>query len=170
MQHGVKMNAAPNGGQPNGGYRYYGNNNNAYQNNPFAHSSRRASNHNAHANFTNPHPNIYSQYYQHYPHSDRTFSFNTHTQQHDMQEDLLFVLEDAYDPNKITVQMTRTQLGPNGEQQRVTVERDFKSEAELNKFLKEFEENLAKNNMKKSSKPEPASSAAPAEDLIKSPG
>ena len=32
--------------------------------------------------------------------------------------------------------MTRTQLGPNGEQQRVTVERDFKNENDLNKFLK----------------------------------
>lgn len=44
------------------------------------------------------------------------------------------------------VQLTRTQLGPNGEQQRVTVERDFKSEAELNKFLKEFEDNLNKTS------------------------
>lgn len=44
------------------------------------------------------------------------------------------------------VQMTRTQVGPNGEQQRVTIERDFKSELELNKFLKEFEENLNKTS------------------------
>ena len=42
--------------------------------------------------------------------------------------------------------MTRTQVGPGGEQQRVTIERDFKSEIELNKFLKEFEENLNKTS------------------------
>ena len=72
--------------------------------------------------------------------------------------------------------MTRTQLGPNGEQQRVTVERDFKSEAELNKFLKEFEENLAKTSSKQQTKSEsfPSSrsnnSNADTEDLIKSPG
>lgn len=41
--------------------------------------------------------------------------------------------------------MTRTQKGPNGEQQRVTFERDFKNETELNKFLKDFELNLNKN-------------------------
>ena len=41
--------------------------------------------------------------------------------------------------------MTRTQMGPNGEQQRVTVERDFRNETELNKFLKDFEQNLNKN-------------------------
>ncbi len=40
--------------------------------------------------------------------------------------------------------MTRTHLGPNGEQQRVTVERDFRNETELNAFLREFEENLHK--------------------------
>lgn len=42
--------------------------------------------------------------------------------------------------------MTRTQKGPNGEQQRVTFERDFKNETELNKFLKDFELNLNKNH------------------------
>lgn len=41
--------------------------------------------------------------------------------------------------------MTRTQMGPNGEQQRVTVERDFRNESELNKFLKDFEQNLNKS-------------------------
>lgn len=44
------------------------------------------------------------------------------------------------------VQMTRTQKGPNGEQQRVTFERDFKNENELNKFLKDFELNLNKSH------------------------
>lgn len=42
--------------------------------------------------------------------------------------------------------MTRTQKGPNGEQQRVTFERDFKNENELNKFLKDFELNLNKSH------------------------
>lgn len=42
--------------------------------------------------------------------------------------------------------MTRTQKGPNGEQQRVTFERDFKNETELNKFLKDFELNLNKTH------------------------
>lgn len=41
--------------------------------------------------------------------------------------------------------MTRCQKGPNGEQQRVTFERDFKNETELNKFLKDFELNLNKH-------------------------
>ena len=68
--------------------------------------------------------------------------------------------------------MTRTQLGPNGEQQRVTVERDFKSENDLNKFLKDFEHNLNKSTTSKSSK---TATAAPHksrshDDLIKSPG
>jgi hypothetical protein len=40
--------------------------------------------------------------------------------------------------------MTRIQLGPNGEQQRVIVERDFNNEQELNVFLAEFEENVTK--------------------------
>ena len=66
--------------------------------------------------------------------------------------------------------MTRTQLGPNGEQQRVTVERDFKSEAELNRFLKEFEENLAKTSSAKQTKSESFPSRPDTEDLIKSPG
>lgn len=42
--------------------------------------------------------------------------------------------------------MTRTILGPDGEQQRVTVERDFKNEIELNSFLKQFGENMNKNS------------------------
>lgn len=42
--------------------------------------------------------------------------------------------------------MTRTQKGPNGEQQRVTFERDFKNETELNKFLKDFEQSLNKSH------------------------
>ena len=66
--------------------------------------------------------------------------------------------------------MTRTQLGPNGEQQRVTVERDFKSEAELNRFLKEFEENLAKTSTAKQTKSESFPSRTDPDDLIKSPG
>lgn len=53
--------------------------------------------------------------------------------------------------------MTRTQVGADGEQQRVTIERDFKSEIELNKFLKEFEENLNKTS---SSIPSNAKSAS----------
>ncbi|CAF0724007.1 unnamed protein product [Brachionus calyciflorus] len=80
-----------------------------------------------------------------YPTSDNTFAYS-YAYAHERPEDLLLILEDPYDSSKITVQLTRTQMGPNGEQQRVTVERDFKSEAELNKFLKEFEENLNKTS------------------------
>ena len=40
--------------------------------------------------------------------------------------------------------MTRIQMGQNGEQQRVIIERDFNSEQELNVFLAEFEENITK--------------------------
>ncbi len=40
--------------------------------------------------------------------------------------------------------MTRTILGPGGEQQRVTIERDFKNEAELNNFLRQFGDGLNK--------------------------
>ena len=40
--------------------------------------------------------------------------------------------------------MTRIQMGKNGEQQRVIIERDFNSEQELNVFLAEFEENIHK--------------------------
>jgi hypothetical protein len=46
--------------------------------------------------------------------------------------------------------MTRTQIGPNGEQQRITIERDFKNETELNKFLNDFEQNLSKAKPNKS--------------------
>ncbi len=59
-------------------------------------------------------------------------------------EDIFLVLEDAYEPNKRIVQMTRTILGPDGEQQRVTIERDFKNEVELNNFLKQFGDSLNK--------------------------
>ena len=47
--------------------------------------------------------------------------------------------------------MTRTILGPDGEQQRVTIERDFKNESELNNFLKQFGDNLNKKNTSKPS-------------------
>jgi hypothetical protein len=40
--------------------------------------------------------------------------------------------------------MSRMQLGPNGEKQRVIVERDFNNDDELNAFLAEFEENISK--------------------------
>lgn len=50
------------------------------------------------------------------------------------------------------VQLTRTQVAPNGEEQRVTIERDFKNEQDLNKFLKEFEENLHQQSSKSNSK------------------
>lgn len=71
--------------------------------------------------------------------------------------------------------MTRTQMGPNGEQQRVTVERDFKGEAELNKFLKEFEQNLNKTSTTKPTKSssymnKKRSAGNQSEDFIKSPG
>ena len=74
--------------------------------------------------------------------------------------------------------MTRTQLGPNGEQQRVTVERDFKNETDLNKFLKDFEHNLNKNTATKSTKSTHSTKATSAstnksrshEDLMKTPG
>jgi hypothetical protein len=54
--------------------------------------------------------------------------------------------------------MTRTQVGPNGEQQRVTVERDFKNENDLNKFLKDFETNLNKSSSSRPTKSTTSSS------------
>ncbi len=74
--------------------------------------------------------------------------------------------------------MTRTILGPDGEQQRVTVERDFKNESELNSFLKQFGESMIKNSSTSKSK-KPSSSfrgsftklhKSDTEDLTKSPG
>jgi hypothetical protein len=65
--------------------------------------------------------------------------------------------------------MTRTQIGPNGEQQRITVERDFKNEAELNKFLKDFEQNLSKAKPKKNKNSSSSKSKISMDDL-KSPG
>ena len=77
--------------------------------------------------------------------------------------------------------MTRTQIGPNGEQQRVTVERDFKSENDLNKFLKEFETNRNKSSSTRPTK-STAKTASPSshsrspnksrshDDLMKTPG
>lgn len=75
--------------------------------------------------------------------------------------------------------MTRTILGPDGEQQRVTVERDFKNENELNVFLKQFGENMNKNssNTPKAKKQTGSFHSSfsklnksDTEDLIKSPG
>ena len=80
--------------------------------------------------------------------------------------------------------MTRTQIGPNGEQQRVTVERDFKNENDLNKFLKDFETNLNKSSSSKPTKSTTQSAAAASssshshspsksrshDDLMKTPG
>lgn len=65
--------------------------------------------------------------------------------------------------------MTRTQIGPNGEQQRITIERDFKNEAELNKFLKDFEHNLSKAKPKKNKNSFSSKSKISMDDL-KSPG
>lgn len=42
------------------------------------------------------------------------------------------------------MQLTRTHTTVTGEEQRITIERDFKNEQELNKFLKEFEQNVNK--------------------------
>ena len=67
--------------------------------------------------------------------------------------------------------MTRTQMGPNGEQQRVTVERDFRNEAELNQFLKSFEHNMYKSGQSKPFKTETSTTkASKKDDLIKPPG
>jgi len=84
------------------------------------------------------------------------------------QPNLLFVIEDDYDPKKITVQMTRIQLGPNGEQQRVIIERDFNNEQELNVFLNEFEEKINKVSSKE---PKSKKGYSTEDDLLnKSPG
>ena len=72
--------------------------------------------------------------------------------------------------------MTRTVLGPSGEQQRVTVERDFKNEADLNVFLKQFGENMSKPTMTKAKKSSTQNnesstkSQTTTEDFTKSPG
>lgn len=71
--------------------------------------------------------------------------------------------------------MTRTILGPDGEQQRVTVERDFKNETELNTFLKQFGENMNKPSYKSKTKPATSSTStsknrASSDDFSKSPG
>lgn len=73
--------------------------------------------------------------------------------------------------------MTRTILGPDGEQQRVTVERDFKNEIELNAFLKQFGENMNKPSYKSKTKTAPSSSTPSSknrgnntDDFTKSPG
>ena len=83
------------------------------------------------------------------------------------------------------VQMTRVQLGPNGEKQRLTIERDFKSEHEMNKFFKEFEESAKSKKSKASAASASATSSThktdssssrrasvhtPHQDLIRSPG
>jgi hypothetical protein len=68
--------------------------------------------------------------------------------------------------------MTRSVMGPDGEQQRVTVERDFRNEAELNAFLKQFGESLNKttSNNKSNSKSNKSKNRSNSQDLIKSPG
>ena len=68
--------------------------------------------------------------------------------------------------------MTRTQLATNGEQQRVTVERDFRNEAELNMFLKEFQKNISKTTSKQQSAKSPSNfkSHSFTEDFARSPG
>ncbi len=50
--------------------------------------------------------------------------------------------------------MSRMQTGPNGEKQRVIVERDFNNDDELNAFLAEFEENISKVAAQEASKTE----------------
>ena len=64
--------------------------------------------------------------------------------------------------------MTRIQLGPNGEQQRVIIERDFNNEQELNVFLNEFEEKINKVSSKE---PKSKKGYSTEDDLLnKSPG
>lgn len=64
--------------------------------------------------------------------------------------------------------MTRIQLGPNGEQQRVIIERDFNNEQELNAFLNEFEDKINKVHSKE---PKSKKSYSSDDDLLnKSPG
>ena len=64
--------------------------------------------------------------------------------------------------------MTRIQLGPNGEQQRVIIERDFHTEQELNVFLAEFEENITKVTEKEREKDQVNKETA--NENFKSPG
>lgn len=64
--------------------------------------------------------------------------------------------------------MTRIQMGQNGEQQRVIIERDFNSEQELNVFLAEFEENITKVTEKEREKEK--SKKETSSDSFKSPG
>ena len=69
--------------------------------------------------------------------------------------------------------MTRSIIGPDGEQQRVTVERDFRNEVELNAFLKQFGDSLNNKATKKSHKTtsaKPRANTTNNEDLIKPPG
>lgn len=70
--------------------------------------------------------------------------------------------------------MTRIQLGPNGEQQRVIVERDFFNEEELNVFLAEFEENISKvtekEREKEKEKAKEKEQEQAADNLTKAPG
>ena len=129
------------------------------------------------ASFSTPHTNESKCY-----NATTNQNFYAYTFQPTQPDDMLLILEDPFDANKLTVQMTRTHLGPNGEEQRVTVERDFKNQNDLNKFLKDLEVNLSDawsfhSNKSKSSgksssssKHKPSSSSTYLNDDLKSPG
>ena len=67
--------------------------------------------------------------------------------------------------------MTRVQTCPNGEQQRVIIERDFYNEEDLNVFLAEFEENMAKISKEGNERKDSSSSSKDTpDDHLKAPG
>lgn len=116
--------------------------------------------HNSHS-FVRENVNKHSKRYSHVHSKPQTNYFGN-------QPDVLYVLEDAYDPKKITVQMSRIQMGPNGETQRVIVERDFKNEQELNVFLAEFEQNISR--VTKDAKETKSTHSKESDSLSKAPG
>ncbi|CAM4741588.1 unnamed protein product [Rotaria magnacalcarata] len=53
--------------------------------------------------------------------------------------------------NRITIQLTKVHIGPNGDQQRVFVEQEFSNEKELNKFVRNLRQNFEKTFNNRSS-------------------
>ncbi|CAF1200912.1 unnamed protein product [Adineta steineri] len=53
--------------------------------------------------------------------------------------------------DRLTIQLTKVHIGPNGDQQRVFVEQEFSNETELNKFVRNLRQNFEKTFNNRSS-------------------
>ena len=60
------------------------------------------------------------------------------------QSTFYYMSDPIYTDDRITIQLTKVHIGPNGDQQRVFVEQEFSNEYELNKFVRNLRQNFEK--------------------------